>query len=254
MSTTSGKSLKDLGSLPPPAADKVKAEASQLRKTTAGEAAASGVLHPGVERWPVKTGTDADAAEVGVNNIKGESLGPGIVDTTVEDMMALPRAADIPPVDSSFPKGSFYQNHRTAPTETTVWGLKATVTGAELEQDRDYHLVLQGTSGKTMIGEIPDPDPAYVGNPVWLADIKAARQAMDTKLGHPLKPVDFKPSEMAPPTTERFANAQAKGGGLTAVNATATIIGVGFFDSKHGQDGVAPTAIEIHPILSIFFG
>src|SRR5258708_38342001 len=150
MSTTSGKSLKDLGSLPPPAADKVKAEASQLRKTTAGEAAASGVLHPGVERWPVKTGTDADAAEVGVNNIKGESLGPGIVDTTVEDMMALPRAADMPPVDSSFPKGSFYQNHRTAPTDTTAWRLHATLRRRSPAHDVDQHTSLQRTWPKPL--------------------------------------------------------------------------------------------------------
>ena len=30
----------------------------------------------------------------------------------------------------------------------------------------------------------------------------------------------------------------------------ATITGVAFFDSKHGQTGVAPNAIELHPILA----
>jgi hypothetical protein len=29
------------------------------------------------------------------------------------------------------------------------------------------------------------------------------------------------------------------------------ITGVGFFDVEHGQNGVAPNAIEIHPVLSI---
>jgi hypothetical protein len=29
----------------------------------------------------------------------------------------------------------------------------------------------------------------------------------------------------------------------------AEIIGVAFFDYKHGQTGVAPNAIELHPIL-----
>jgi hypothetical protein len=30
----------------------------------------------------------------------------------------------------------------------------------------------------------------------------------------------------------------------------ATITGVGFFDVPHGQTGVAPNAIELHPVLA----
>src|SRR5690349_9354314 len=33
-----------------------------------------------------------------------------------------------------------------------------------------------------------------------------------------------------------------------------TITGVGFFDFLHGQAGVAPNAIELHPVLDIQFG
>ncbi len=29
----------------------------------------------------------------------------------------------------------------------------------------------------------------------------------------------------------------------------ATVTGVGFFDIPHGQTGVAPNAIELHPVL-----
>ena len=32
--------------------------------------------------------------------------------------------------------------------------------------------------------------------------------------------------------------------------ATATITGVGFYDYVHGQNGVAPNGIELHPVLS----
>jgi hypothetical protein len=32
------------------------------------------------------------------------------------------------------------------------------------------------------------------------------------------------------------------------LNGTATIDGVGFVDFKHGQRGVAPNAIELHPV------
>jgi hypothetical protein len=30
---------------------------------------------------------------------------------------------------------------------------------------------------------------------------------------------------------------------------TATITGIGFFDIDHGQTGVAPNAIELHPVI-----
>ncbi|HUK29650.1 MAG TPA: hypothetical protein VLV89_00965 [Candidatus Acidoferrum sp.] len=258
MSSVSGKSLAKLDPLVSDAAEKVKAAARKVPQPVEGggvATAAGAAMHPGVERWPVKTGTDADVAKVGVNTLNGENLGPGLVDTTVEEMLALPRAADMPSVSSSFAKNSYYQDRRAAPTETTVWRMKATVTEAKLEQDGDYHLVLQGTSGKTMIGEIPNPDPAYVKNPVWLADIKVARNAMDAKLGGPLKAVDFAPETMAPPTKERFETASMpdESAAMTKIGKSATIIGVGFFDSSHGQTGVAPSAIELHPIFSIVF-
>jgi hypothetical protein len=33
------------------------------------------------------------------------------------------------------------------------------------------------------------------------------------------------------------------------LSGTATETGVGFFDIPHGQTGVAPNAIELHPVL-----
>ena len=33
------------------------------------------------------------------------------------------------------------------------------------------------------------------------------------------------------------------------LRGTATVTGVGFFDFKHGHSGVAPNAIELHPVL-----
>jgi hypothetical protein len=254
----STKQIQRFSELPPldrESAAKVKAAALEAPGAAAAPAPVPGE-HPGVERWPVKTGTDADVATVGQNNIKGKSLGQGLVDTTVEEMRQLKRAADMPPVTSSFPTNSHYQNHRAAPTETTIWRLTATITEAKLEQDGDYHLVLKGDTGVTMIAEIPNPDPAFVKNPAWLAEIKTARAAMDQKLGGPLKAVDFEEKDMAPPTQDRFRKAPQKDetAAMTPVNARAVITGVGFFDSSHGQTGVAPTtAIEIHPIFSLQF-
>lgn len=250
-------SFTNLKPLSAEAAAKVKAAAAKVAPATQSAAPAPPkpvTEHPGVERWPVKTGTDADVEKVGVNKLNGEDLGPGIVDTTVEEMVALPRPTDMPPVHSTFSLNSFYQDRRAATTETTVWRMTAVITEAKLEQDGDYHLVLKGKSGKTMIGEIPNPDPNYVKNDVWRADIKVARDTIDKKLGGPLKPVDFNPQNMAPPTEVRTFPVPDETAAMTKIGAQATIIGVGFFDSSHGQTGVAPTAIELHPIFSIVFG
>jgi len=37
---------------------------------------------------------------------------------------------------------------------------------------------------------------------------------------------------------------------LVRPRTRARIVGVAFFDYKHGQTGVAPNAIELHPILA----
>jgi hypothetical protein len=36
-------------------------------------------------------------------------------------------------------------------------------------------------------------------------------------------------------------------------NMPVTVTGVAFFDSIHGQEGVAPNGIELHPVLVIDF-
>jgi hypothetical protein len=95
-------------------------EAAAKVKAAAASVAQPAVEHPGVERWPVKTGTDVDVAKVGINNVNGEDLGPGIVDTTVEEMVAFPRPANMPPVHSTFALKSFYQDRRAGPGSATT--------------------------------------------------------------------------------------------------------------------------------------
>jgi hypothetical protein len=256
MSPTSKHGVKELRSLPPDKQQKVKSAA--LAAHAPSPATPPG-YHPGVERWPVKTGTDADVGKVGTNTVNKEHLGTGFVQTTVEEMRSFPRASNMPPVHDTFTENSFYQDRRAVPTETTIWKLTATVTEGRIEQDGDYHLVLTGDSGNTMIGEIPMPETSFVAaSSPWFNDIKAARAAMDLKLkqlGKSLEPVGFTRESMAPPSAPRPAGAvkKEKESDMTPIGARAVITGVGFFDSAHGQTGVAPTAIEIHPILDIEF-
>ena len=87
----------------------------------------------------------------------------------------------------------------------------AAVTLVRSELDQDLHLVLR--SGRShMIAEAPAPGCTSHPTPVRRRQMAAARPAV-------------------------------------RVCTKALVTGVAFFDFKHGQTGVAPNAIELHPIL-----
>jgi hypothetical protein len=117
-------------------------------------------------------------------------------------------------------------NARETPTETTVWQLtNVTLTELKEESDSDYHMVLSDGS-KTLIAEIPYKSCATAS--AWACFISRARSEVDaayTVTTTPIYPA-----------------------------ATVTVRGVGFFDYLHGQTGVAPNAIELHPVLEVCFG
>ena len=114
---------------------------------------------------------------------------------------------------------------RVAPTEDTTYQVAATLTEYKTEADSDYHLVLS-SDAKTMIAEIPSPT-CVTGGPLQ-SGIANARAEFDARL-------------MSSPS--RFQK----------VNVPVTVTGVGFFDRIHGQTGVAPNGIELHPVLDIQF-
>jgi uncharacterized protein (TIGR03437 family) len=159
----------------------------------------------GVERWPVKTGTDADANLVNLNSVTS---------TTIAALSALPVPSNKP------------DNNRVPPTETTVFVLSATITDYKLEDDSDYHIVLQDSGGRTMIAEIPLATCVGLGSP-FLPGIASARSQFNA----------------------RFTATTS----LKTANIPAQIKGVGFFDFLHGQTGVAPNGVELHPVLDIVF-
>ncbi|GHO62405.1 hypothetical protein KSC_012970 [Ktedonobacter sp. SOSP1-52] len=113
----------------------------------------------GVERWAVKTGTDAD---IGLVNLQS------ITPTTIATLTALSAPGTLP------------ANNRIQPTETTVYQVQGTLTQYKLESDSDYHLILSDTSGKTMIVEIPDPACVGSSSPL-MSDIQKARTAFDAR-------------------------------------------------------------------------
>ena len=113
-----------------------------------------------------------------------------------------------------------------SPWETTEWVLNATLTLYKLESDSDYHLVLQDANGLTMIVEIPSPSCVGAGSP-FLAGITNARNEFNARFT----------------ATTSFQTA----------NIPVQIKGVGMFDFLHGQTGVAPNGIELHPVLDVIF-
>jgi len=159
----------------------------------------------GVERWSVKTGTDADVGKVNLNSSTS---------TTIANMRAFTAPNPIP------------ANNRVSPAETTVWVINATMTMFKLENDSDYHIVISDSSGNTMITEIPMPSCVGAGSP-FLSGIQNARSKFDAQFT----------------ATTSFQT----------VSVPVQIVGVGMFDFLHGQTGVAPNGIEIHPVLDIIF-
>ena len=159
----------------------------------------------GVERWSVKTGTDADAGSVNLSNPQGN---------TIVTLRSWTAPNPIPP------------NNRVSPYETTTWVLDATLVEYKLENDSDYHLVIKDASGNTMIAEIPDPACVGAGSP-FTGAIQNARAQFDATYT----------------ATTSFQTA----------NIPVQVTGVGMFDFIHGQTGVAPNGIELHPVLGIVF-
>ena len=121
---------------------------------------------------------------------------------------------------------SLPSNARVAPRETNQYRLTGTLTKYKRETDSDYHLVIQDGSGRTMIIEIPSPNCVGSGSP-FISGIRNARNEFDAKLT----------------ATTSFKT----------VSAPVAIKGIGFWDFLHGQTGVAPNGIEVHPVLDIQF-
>ena len=171
----------------------------------------------GVERWSVKVGTDPDSSQVDLNNP---------VRAQIADLGTL-----TPPVDPPGPP----DNARFDQNEKTVFVVNATMTFYKLETDVDYHVVLQDDAGHTMVVEIPSPacilapgtGVRTMGTSPFADGIAKARQNFDAHF-----------------------NAQTF---FQVANVPVQVKGVGFFDFIHGQTGVAPNGIELHPLLEINF-
>jgi hypothetical protein len=100
-----------------------------------------------------------------------------------------------------------------APFERHQFKVTAQVVRMHSEHDGDVHLVLKDAAGHTMIAEAPN-------------------------------------ASCEPGATAYRRHQMAQARAAVKICGQAEIMGVAFFDFFHNQDGVAPNAIELHPILS----
>jgi len=98
------------------------------------------------------------------------------------------------------------------PFERHIFRVVAAVVLVRPEDDGDHHLVLRDLNGRTMIAETPMLACTVLATPLRRMQMQTARNAV-------------------------------------RLCARASVTGVAFFDFDHGQIGVAPNAIELHPVL-----
>lgn len=120
-------------------------------------------------------------------------------------------------------------DRRAAPVELTTYLVRAVLLGTSPEKDNDIHVVIADPADrtKTMIAEIAAPGCS--DNAEMLLD--PARHVFVHLFGHLSKSWSW---SFLPPDHDLIE-----------------VTGVGFFDFDHGQNGVAPNAFELHPVLGI---
>jgi hypothetical protein len=105
--------------------------------------------------------------------------------------------------------------------------VRARLIEMKIEEDRDVHLVIASpTTGRTMIAEMPSSTCTHGASAAARSQMSRRRRALYAAYG------------TASTSWHRLSG-------------TATIDGVGFFDARHGQTGVAPNGIEVHPVLRL---
>lgn len=93
--------------------------------------------------------------------------------------------------------------------------VEGTVTVIKREADSDYHVVIEDDAGNTMIVEFPHPGCSK-GSLAYAAIVRARARAA-----------------------------------LLHVGMRVRVTGMLFFDKIHGQTGVAPNGVELHPVFNV---
>lgn len=120
-----------------------------------------------------------------------------------------------------------------APPERVVYRIQALALADKIEADSDVHLAIADPADPTatMIAELPAA--SCLAQSTEAPELEAARADLVAALGSPLTSSRY--HDLSPPPC-------------------VTLTGVAFFDRIHGQRGVAPNGIELHPVLAFQAG
>jgi hypothetical protein len=164
------------------------------------------------------------AAAAGVAHPLGQTVRPsagtavcGVERWTVKTLQDRPRLLPVRRTTVRqlvrLPRPAYLPNTRL-PIERHVYSVIASATLLREEDDQDFHVILR-SGPYHMISEAPNA-----------------------------------PSCTANATLYRKAQMRVARSRVRRSCPRARVIGVAFFDTNHGQTGVAPNAIELHPILA----
>ena len=121
---------------------------------------------------------------------------------------------------------TYPRSQRVTTIELHTYTVNAYLTQYKVEADGDVHLVLRDSSGRSMIAEIPYGACVPAASR-WTSAIANARSTF----AH----------HYAPTTSWHY------------VHRLVTVQGIGYMDPLHGQTGVAPNGVELHPVTNVSF-
>lgn len=121
------------------------------------------------------------------------------------------------------------RNNSRFPAELKTYQIKGVLTLIKKETDEDYHIVVADPDDEELTIIVESVAPNCTKGSRFTDEIKKVRTALDQKFG----------------TVSKKKK--------TNLKIPVTVTGIGFFDPIHGQEGVAPNGVELHPILEITF-
>jgi hypothetical protein len=151
-----------------------------------------------------------------------------LTDSRASRVSFVPRVATVDELrDLAVPAG-LGRNAPRLPGEFSTYRVKVRLRSMKIEDDSDIHLVVADPTNAqhTIIVEFPNAGCVRKAGPTSRRRMARARAGLMRSCG------------------------PAQTGSFRLLTGTATITGVAFFDVIHGQRGVAPNGIELHPALS----
>ncbi len=115
-------------------------------------------------------------------------------------------------------------------SETIIYSIDCFIVGYKKDlNDKDIHIIIEDTNtDETMVIEIPSYECFEIQKSSRNELFKQLQEWFSSNVGQPRSKFEF-----------------------LETHIPVTITGVGFFDSHHGQIGMAGNGREIHPVLSI---